>query len=212
MDDNFSLASEVCKNCGLCCSGALFGNAPLQEGEETLATELGIKPVVDDEGCGAFNLPCPHLDGTACSIYPDRLHVCGDYQCLLSGSVLEGETSFEDAVAYVESAKEQAEWLIENARYKDLKSGEGLTLSDYQAFFKAKYDEGQFNLRYYQNYFLYKLQVQVQEEPVSNEDLSYAKKTLEYIKLINGNFRETSMLEDYTQLIIDIENQDLSPE
>lgn len=205
MDDNFSLASEVCKNCGLCCSGALFGNAPLEEGEEVLATELGIKPVVDDEGCGAFNLPCPHLDGTACTIYPDRLHVCGEYHCLLSSSVLEGETSFDDAMEDVESAKEQAEWLIANAAYKDLKGDDELKLSDYQAFFKAKYDKDQFNLRYYQNYFLYKLQIQ--EEPVSLQDLHYAKKTLEYIKLINGSFRETSMLEDYTQLIIDIENQ-----
>ena len=37
MDNNFLKASELCKNCGLCCSGALFGNAPLLEGEEEKA-------------------------------------------------------------------------------------------------------------------------------------------------------------------------------
>lgn len=207
MDDNFSLASELCKNCGLCCSGVLFGNAPLQEGEEEKARDLRIKPVVDDEGWGAFNLPCPHLAGTTCSIYPDRLHVCGDYHCLLSTSVLEGQTTFDDAIEDVESAKEQAEWLIENAAYKDLQGANELKLSDYQAFFKAEYDDGQFNLRYYQNYFLYKLQLQVQEKPVSKEDLRYAIKTLNFIKLIDQSFRETTLLQDYAELIENIENQ-----
>lgn len=203
MDDNFLKASELCKNCGLCCSGALFGNAPLEEGEEPKAIELGIKPVVD-EGEGAFNLPCPHLDGTACSIYPDRLHVCGDYHCNLSSSVLEGEKSFDDAIKDVKSAKKHAAWLIENAAYKDLDGEDDYKLSDYQAHFKAEYEKDQFNLRYYQNYFLYKLQVQ--EEPVSEQDTFYAEKTLHYIDLINSSFRETSMFEDYTNLLLDIEN------
>jgi Fe-S-cluster containining protein len=201
MDNDFLKASELCKNCGLCCSGALFGNAPLLEGEEEKAIELGIKPVVD-EGEGAFNLPCPHLKGTACSIYPDRLHVCGDYHCLLSASVLEGETDFDEAVLDVESAKEQTEWLIDNAAYANLEGEDEYKLSDYQAHFKAEYEKDQFNLRYYQNYFLYKLQVQVEQgKPVSKEDLHYAEKTRDYIELIHESFRETSMLKDYSDFI-----------
>ncbi|MDA9553044.1 hypothetical protein N9R64_00885 [Emcibacteraceae bacterium] len=121
---------------------------------------------------------------------------------MLSSSVLEGETDFDEAVLDVESAKEQAEWLIDNAAYANLEGEDEYKLSDYQAHFKAEYEKDQFNLRYYQNYFLYKLQVQVEQgKPVSKEDLHYAEKTRDYIELIHESFRETSMLKDYSDFI-----------
>lgn len=207
MEENLLLASELCKNCGLCCSGALFGHATLEEGEETRAKELKINPVITEEGEGAFYLPCPHLDGTACSIYPERLQICGEYHCNLSTSVLEGETSFEEAIEDVNSAKEQAKWLKENAIYKDLDGKDEYKLSDYQAHFKDEYEKDQFNLRYYQNYFLYKLQVQLEEKPISQQDADYAAKTFDYIDLINRSFRETEMFQDYSELIKNIKNK-----
>ncbi|MEB2313492.1 MAG: YkgJ family cysteine cluster protein [Sorangiineae bacterium] len=97
--------SALCVECGLCCSGALFDHAPLLDGEVPRALELEMT-VEEPPGIGlAFALPCPALDGTRCSAYPDRPAVCGDYSCALLDRYRKGEVTLAAALEPVRAVQ-----------------------------------------------------------------------------------------------------------
>lgn len=119
MPDDRSRGSELCTQCGLCCSGALHSAAVLDSDEIESALVLGLH-VLDREKPG-FALPCPRLQGTVCTIYESRPRVCARYKCQLLLDVEAGATKFGDAVAKVATAKD----LVRRAQ--DLMA-EGMTL------------------------------------------------------------------------------------
>lgn len=179
---------ELCMSCGLCCSGALFSDATLEDGEEDKAIELGLVPYLNSEGAAAFDLPCKHLCGSLCSIFPNRLEICDEFHCELTTDVDADKVSFEEASEVVISAKEQFTWLKENAKYNFTK------------------DDTTFNLRTYLHSFRKKLLTQLEEEKeISQIDKIYAAKALNYQKLVDTYFKTTNLYIEYGELINDIE-------
>jgi Fe-S-cluster containining protein len=70
----------LCRSCGLCCDGSLFGRADLTEEEVSRARRhLDVLP----SGKG-FSLPCAALSpDRSCSIYEDRPQSCRGFTCRL---------------------------------------------------------------------------------------------------------------------------------
>ena len=111
MPDDRSRGSDLCTQCGLCCTGALHNAAVLDPDEVAEATELGL-PVCGDSAKPLFALPCPKLVGARCSIYRDRPRVCGRYRCQVLQDLEAGDTSFDQATMKVATARK----LVEAAR------------------------------------------------------------------------------------------------
>jgi Fe-S-cluster containining protein len=72
--------SQLCRSCGACCSGAVFGYVPLEPGELSVETRRKLK-VFTEGGGERFKLACPGLVGAVCSVYADRPQVCRGYTC-----------------------------------------------------------------------------------------------------------------------------------
>ena len=101
---NTARGSELCVQCGLCCTGALHNFAVLQPDETDFARELGL--TLRTDGRPGFALPCRWLKGSACSIYDrNRPRVCGSYKCQLLLDLEQDATTFDRSVAKVRTAK-----------------------------------------------------------------------------------------------------------
>jgi Fe-S-cluster containining protein len=99
-----SPGSQLCTQCGLCCTGALHNFAVLEADELDFALSLGL--ALRSEGRPGFALPCPYLEGCSCSIYTSRPKVCGRYVCQLLDNVQQQKTSVEQGLERVLIAKE----------------------------------------------------------------------------------------------------------
>lgn len=104
-------ATRLCIDCGLCCSGSIFGHAEIAPGDEDIIAALGMDTITGDDGTGqtisGIALPCRHLDGTRCSVYTrQRPAVYGAFFCRLSKKLDRGEVSFDEAAAKVAQAHE----------------------------------------------------------------------------------------------------------
>lgn len=97
-------APSLCTQCGLCCSGAIYSRAVLDEDEVAPARAIGL-PVLDLPGRPAFALGCPKLVGTQCSIFGHRPRVCGRFRCQLLIDFEEGRASHSEALAHVQEAQ-----------------------------------------------------------------------------------------------------------
>jgi len=93
--------ADLCKMCGLCCNGTLFGAVRLLE-DEPPRRRL---PVQRDDAGLLIRLPCPAHDGV-CTIYEDRPAICRTYRCLLLSRLEAGEIELADATARVSKVKE----------------------------------------------------------------------------------------------------------
>jgi hypothetical protein len=101
---NLSVGSQLCTQCGLCCTGALHNFAVLEPEEIPFARGLGL--TLRTQGRPGFALPCPYLKDCACSIYDNRPQVCGRYICQLLDDVREGKIALEVALEHVRTAKQ----------------------------------------------------------------------------------------------------------
>jgi len=95
----------LCKACGLCCTGHLFGWSKLRSAELDSASALGLH-VFREPGQRGFNQPCPLWQGQ-CTIYtsPHYPHFCRTYQCKLLKRVLDEITSLPEALTVIEQAQ-----------------------------------------------------------------------------------------------------------
>ena len=105
--ETLGIGSQLCTECGLCCTGALHDHAVLEPEEIEFARDLGLE--VRTEGRPAFALPCKYLQGCACTIYSNRPKVCARYQCQLLDDVQHANVSLEAALEHVRVAKRMCE-------------------------------------------------------------------------------------------------------
>lgn len=70
---------------------------------EELGTAIEFK-----EELGSFSQPCPHLEGTRCSVYADRPGRCRQFECELLKSVRRGDQPVESAKKIIEETREAA--------------------------------------------------------------------------------------------------------
>ena len=99
-------ASDLCKACGLCCTGHLFGWTKLRSAELETLEELGVPVIRSTPSQRGFNQPCPLWQGQ-CTIYTSASypHFCRTYKCSLLKKVLDETTSLPDGLKLVERTK-----------------------------------------------------------------------------------------------------------
>jgi hypothetical protein len=104
---NEEQVSELCVKCGFCCSGVIYDYAGLEGGEVDFAGSIGLTVATEpDTGKKKFNLPCPHLCGTACSIYRERKPaICSRFFCELATKLDRGEIGPAESLAKVQEAQ-----------------------------------------------------------------------------------------------------------
>jgi hypothetical protein len=104
--------SALCVACGLCCDGSLFRFLPLGADPPAAYAALGL-PVVLQSGQAAMPLPCPRLEGTACTVYAQRPGGCRRFRCHALHRVAVGELSAAEALAAVVEARRRIDRLRE---------------------------------------------------------------------------------------------------
>ena len=105
-----SVGSQLCTQCGLCCTGALHDTASAEPGEVEGLRNRGMQIVKDEKF--RFSLPCPQLKGTSCGIYENRPHVCSRYRCQLLRDVEAGAAEPADALLKVREARRLYEAVV----------------------------------------------------------------------------------------------------
>jgi Fe-S-cluster containining protein len=105
-----SVGSQLCTQCGLCCTGALHDKARAEPDELEGLKARGMHIIAGEQSW--FSLPCPRLQGTSCGIYADRPQVCSGYRCGLLRQVEDGATEISDAIAKVREARRLFEAVV----------------------------------------------------------------------------------------------------
>jgi uncharacterized protein len=105
--DVVSQGITLCLSCGMCCNGALHGQARIAPQEIYFAESLGLTILeeIEKEVKVSFRLPCPRWQDGRCSVYPIRPNVCGDYRCKLLRSLHENEMELDTAQYFVTEVK-----------------------------------------------------------------------------------------------------------
>ncbi len=108
--DHKSDASDLCKACGLCCTGHLFVWGKLKSAEVKSANALGLNVLGSGPNDRGFSQPCSLWDGV-CTIYtsPSYPHFCGLYKCKLLKELMDESSTLPEALRVVQQAKEMIE-------------------------------------------------------------------------------------------------------
>jgi hypothetical protein len=81
----------------------MFTHIRLQQGDrEALERTRYPREAIGDD---RIPLPCPMLEGTCCSIYPDRPHKCRTYRCDVLKAVEDEALPIEEALGTVRQAR-----------------------------------------------------------------------------------------------------------
>lgn len=98
-----SPANQLCKACGLCCSGHLFSWVRLDALELDQVEKLGVRVIRDDPRQRGFLQPCPLWNGI-CTVYtsPEYPHSCRRYKCKVLRQLLEGDIFLPEAMSIVQ--------------------------------------------------------------------------------------------------------------
>jgi Fe-S-cluster containining protein len=100
-----AITAKLCPACGLCCSGALFGDVELQRGDNAAALQkLGLN--IETKGRKlVFAQPCSCLSGDLCTIYASRPNRCRTFECRLLKRAEAGEISLTAALRRVRQTR-----------------------------------------------------------------------------------------------------------
>ncbi|HEX5941466.1 MAG TPA: hypothetical protein VFY66_04275 [Anaerolineales bacterium] len=106
-ETNDSPANQLCKSCGLCCTGHLFIWTKLRSAELDSIEALGLKVIRSVPSQRGFSQPCALWQGH-CTIYTATSYprFCQTYKCALLKKLLDGTTALPEALSQVEQAKE----------------------------------------------------------------------------------------------------------
>lgn len=98
-----SPANQLCKACGLCCSGHLFSWVRLDALELDQVEKLGVRVIRDDPRQRGFLQPCPLWDGV-CTVYtsPEYPHSCQRYKCKVLRQLLDDDISLPEALSTIQ--------------------------------------------------------------------------------------------------------------
>jgi hypothetical protein len=72
--------TTLCRSCGLCCDGSLYGRAVLEPHEVEPARKNGLRVLGNGKG---FSQPCAALVDRACAVYDARPATCRRFTCRL---------------------------------------------------------------------------------------------------------------------------------
>lgn len=99
-------ASNLCKACGLCCTGHLFIWTKLRSVELDSLEALGVQVIRSVPSQRGFNQPCPLWQGQ-CTIYTSASYpqFCRTFKCSLLKRVFDETTSLREALGLVEQTK-----------------------------------------------------------------------------------------------------------
>jgi hypothetical protein len=105
-----SNASDLCKACGLCCTGHLFVWGKLKSTEIQSAKDLGLHVLGSEPNDRGFSQPCSLWDGE-CTIYTSAHypHFCSLYKCKLLKELMDESITLPGALLVVQDAKEMIE-------------------------------------------------------------------------------------------------------
>jgi len=95
--DRGGSSSELCRSCGLCCDGTLFGYVPVSTDEaQRLRHRL---PILVPSGNlePRFEQRCVALGPRGCDVYDERPGTCSTYRCKLLRRVEAGELAHDAA-------------------------------------------------------------------------------------------------------------------
>ncbi len=176
-------ASTLCQTCGMCCDGTLFSYARIYPEELKKVKSQGFNVKRKDRRTTVFTFPCHHLVDNKCSIYADRPKKCSGYFCRLTKQVIRGDKTLEVALEDVQETKADSEWLRENA--PTLKGDHKKNL----------------NLRDYLNDYLKVAQELADAKQFPDSHIYYSVRAFEYLKKIDLNFREVTLLQKYANLL-----------
>ncbi|NUM45085.1 MAG: YkgJ family cysteine cluster protein [Anaerolineales bacterium] len=106
MDETQEALTQLCKACGLCCTGRLFIWAKLRPAELDPAEALGMTVFRSDPTQRGFGHPCPLWQGQ-CTIYetPHYPKVCRAYTCNVFDEVQAQKIPLTRALTIIEEAK-----------------------------------------------------------------------------------------------------------
>jgi len=96
---------KMCAQCGLCCSGLLFVDVQLQDGQErNTLSELGVELEEHDQHSYLVQ-PCACLKGkNQCRIYQNRPSMCASFDCRLIQRFMDGEIDATECSARIQEA------------------------------------------------------------------------------------------------------------
>lgn len=101
------MSDSVCIGCGLCCDGTVVSHLAVVDESDVGAPlrGLGVSIIVEADP-PVFALPCPAVVDGTCSVHSlHRPRACGEFECGVSRSVLEGSLSVDDARHVIDEAK-----------------------------------------------------------------------------------------------------------
>ena len=102
--------SDLCTNCGYCCSRLFFTWVELAEDEQASPPPRIQMNAKSDKKLG-FTLPCPALQDCKCTVYEQRPKACRVFECDLLKDLKEGRTNLETAQEVVAETKRLVAWL-----------------------------------------------------------------------------------------------------
>jgi hypothetical protein len=121
-----SATESLCKSCGLCCDGSLFGKVPLRPNEDdSVLRSLGV-PIIDTANERFFKQPCPSYEGKLCNIYLQRPQTCCDFKCLLLRRYEQQEITYDEARALIDMTVKQRDALCSDLRSLSNKIGQSV--------------------------------------------------------------------------------------
>lgn len=94
MSDTEVMAQSLCKVCGLCCDGTLFGCTTLSE--EDRERVFGLDPFKPFKGEPSLPQPCPALDEGVCTLYDHRPKACRTFVCRPLKKFIRGDAQYDD--------------------------------------------------------------------------------------------------------------------
>ena len=109
------MLSTLCRQCGLCCSGAFFTHVALSTAEAERLRGERVRVVSKRDGRKVMALGCTALDGTTCGIYGQRPHGCREYVCEVGRSLERGALSLDEALAVVRRGRELVDAVLVEA-------------------------------------------------------------------------------------------------
>ena len=95
------MLGELCRSCGLCCDGSLFGHVRLTSDEVMRLKALQVPTTKNADGSLRLRQCCSALSGKDCRIYFSRPEACRVYICDLGEALELGEVTLEEAMETV---------------------------------------------------------------------------------------------------------------